>query len=343
MSFTDIRGQDAALAYLRRALEHGRLPSAFLFLGPHHVGKGLTALTLAKALNCEAPSGAAGDSCDACPSCRKVDAGVHPDVVTVSPDGQFIKIDQVRQITDRLGLNPLLARRRMIVVTEAEQMNPQSANAFLKTLEEPPADTLIVLCAEDTARLLPTIVSRCVPVRFQPLPASVLKDLLESARGTAAPLEPEAAEFAVRFAQGRMRPDLREKVGAWLAIREDLLQAFKHPEAALGAGLGDKLARWSQSGDWTFVLEWLETWFRDLALLGAQADPAHLINRDRQGDLRAWIAQMPPDAAARCYRSVLATRDAMLLNANKLLALEALWLSLQRQGFAAQGGANVWG
>ncbi len=336
MAFRDVQGQEAALAYLRRSIEQERIPSAFLFLGPHHVGKRLAALILAKALNCERAAPGTADSCDACPSCRKADAGVHPDLVTVSPDGQFIKIDQVRQITEQLGLNPMLARRRVIIVTEAEQMNAQSANAFLKTLEEPPADTLIVLCAEDTARLLPTIVSRCVPVRFQPLPEPVLRALLGPGAGAA--LEPEAAEFAVRFAQGRLRPELRDRLGAWLAIREDLLQAFKHPEAALGLGLGEKLARWSQTGDWTFMLEWLETWFRDLALLGAEADPARLINRDRQGDLRAWTEHVPPEAAARCYRAVLATRDAVLLNANKPLALEALWLNLQRQGFATQGG-----
>jgi DNA polymerase-3 subunit delta' len=329
VSFQDIRGQETALTFLRRVVEHDRLPSAFLFLGAHHVGKRMAALTLAKAINCESPPKGAVDSCDHCPSCRKVDAGVHPDVITVEPDGQFIKIDQVRDVGEQLGLNPLLAKRRVIVMAEAERMNPQSANAFLKTLEEPPADTLIVMTATDTAHLLPTIISRCVPVRFAPLTEAVLRELLAEAGGD---LKPDATDFAVRFSQGRLRPEFRDKFAAWLAVRDELVSAFQHPEGALGLGLGDKFAKWSTGGEWVFVLEWLESWFRDVALAGSATDPARLVNQDRQAEVQAFAARVVPETAARCQQAVLSTRDAVLFNANKPLALEALWLRLQQQG-----------
>lgn len=343
MGFEAVLGQDAAIRFLRRVAAHGRLPGAFLFLGPHHVGKRMTALALAKAINCETPppAGAGGvDSCDRCPSCRKVDADLHPDIITIAPDGQFIKIDQIRAVGDQLALNPLLARRRVVIVAEAERMNPQAANAFLKTLEEPPADTLLVLCAEDAAQLPPTIVSRCVAVRFHPLAAEVLRRLLAVQEAANVPLEPGAEEFAVRFSQGRMLPDLRAKLAGWLAIRDDLLRAFRFPETALAAGLGENLARWSQSGEWSFVLEWLETWFRDVALTGAGAGAACLINVDCQDDLRAAANHLDVEAAAQCHRAVLAARDAIELNANKPLALEALWLQFRRHGRAAQGGVS---
>ncbi|HEX7929094.1 MAG TPA: DNA polymerase III subunit delta' C-terminal domain-containing protein, partial [bacterium] len=126
-----------------------------------------------------------------------------------------------------------------------------------------------------------------------------------------------------------------EKLPAWLAIRDEMLAAFKSPDGALGGGLGDKLTKWSQSGDWAFLLEWLETWFRDVAVLGAEAGTARLINADRESDLRATVAKLAPEVAARCHRAVLATRDAVQFNANKPLALEALWLNLQQQGVAA--------
>ncbi len=87
MSFSSVHGQAEALAFLQEAMRRGRIPSAYLFLGPHHVGKRTAALTLAKALNCAV---AQDDSCDRCPSCRKIDEDVHPDVETVRPDGQFI-------------------------------------------------------------------------------------------------------------------------------------------------------------------------------------------------------------------------------------------------------------
>lgn len=343
MAFEAVLGQDAAIRFLRRVAAHERLPGAFLFLGPHHVGKRLTALTFAKALNCEnpPPAGADGvDSCDRCPSCRKVDADLHPDIITIAPDGQFIKIDQIRAVGEQLALNPLLARKRVVIVTEAERMNPQAANAFLKTLEEPPADTMLVLCVEDAAQVLPTIVSRCVPVRFQPLAPAVLRRLLAEQEAAGTPLEPGAEDFAVRFCQGRMPPDLRAKLAGWLAIRDDLLQALRFPETALAAGLGEKLARWSQSGEWSFVLEWLETWFRDVALAGAGAGAAHLINVDRQDDLRAAASRLDPEAAAQCHRAVLAARNDLELNANKPLALEALWLQFRQHRRTAQGGVS---
>jgi DNA polymerase-3 subunit delta' len=338
MSFAAILGQERALGFLRRMVDRGRVPGALLFLGPHQVGKRTAALTLAKALNCEREGATGWDSCDTCPSCRKVDAGVHPDVISVAPDGQFIKIGQVREITEQLGLNPLLARRRMVVLRESERMNPDAANAFLKTLEEPPADTLIVLCAEDTSRLLPTIVSRCVPVRFNPLPEEVLRRLLAAQPGGAAP-QGDGLDFAVRLAQGRLRPELATRLPAWLEIRDELLRAFRNPDGALGAGLGEKFAKWSASGDWGFVLEWLETWFRDVALLAAGGQEGRLINADRADDVRALAPRMTAESAAHGFAAVLGTRDALARNANKHLALEALWLTLCQEGLALPGGS----
>ncbi|MCH7479331.1 MAG: DNA polymerase III subunit delta' [SAR324 cluster bacterium] len=167
MTFDDIQGQERVIATLRRMIAGGRIPSALLFAGPHNVGKRSTALALAKALNC--PEGQ-GEACGQCPTCRKIGQGVHPDVLLVEPEGQFIRIDQVREVVGSLALNPFEAKKRVVVVAEAERMNPQAAHAFLKTLEEPPADTLIVLCATGAAQLLETIVSRCLPIRFAPLP-----------------------------------------------------------------------------------------------------------------------------------------------------------------------------
>ena len=336
MAFAAIQGQERALGFLRRMVERQRVPGALLFLGPHQVGKRTTALTLAKAINCEQEGATGLDSCDACPSCRKVDAGVHPDVISAAPDGQFIKIGQVRDITSQLGLNPLLARRRVVVIREAERMNTDAANAFLKTLEEPPTDTVIVLCAADASRLLPTIISRCVPVRFNPLPDAVLRRLLAALPGDAVP-QGEGLEFAVRLAQGRMRPELAKGFPAWLEIREDLLRALRDPAGAMGAGLGEKFSKWSTGGDWAFVLEWLETWYRDLALLAAGGPDSRLINADKAAEVRAAAARATREDAAHGYAAVLKTRDALARNANKPLAFEALWLTLHQERLSPSG------
>ncbi len=323
-----IVGQEAAVAALRQMLAAGRVPSALLFLGPHHVGKRTTALALARALNCRRNDGTA---CGVCPACRKIDAGVHPDVDVVVPDGQFIKIGQVREVSNRLGLIPREARKRVVVLARAERMNPPAAHAFLKTLEEPPVDTLIVLSAASAAELFDTITSRCLPLRFGLLPDPAVRSLLGESNGLSA----EVLEFAVRFARGRARQELRERAGQWLAIREELIAAFARPEGQDFAELTDKSAKWTATEDWRFVLQWLETWFRDLALLGGGAGLTRLINRDCREALQKSVSRFPPRMADACYRRVLAAWEGIRLNTSKSLTLDALWLHLKE--IALQG------
>src|SRR5206468_11280591 len=119
-----------------------KVASAYLFEGMVGVGKATTALALAQALNCER---APGQGCGACDPCRKIESGLHPDVVRVEPDGQFIKIAQVRQVTARAAYRPHEGRARVVILDPADAMNLEAANALLKTLEEPPADIHFVL------------------------------------------------------------------------------------------------------------------------------------------------------------------------------------------------------
>ncbi len=360
MPFKEIQGQPAALSVLRRMVARERVPGALLFLGPPHVGKRTAALALAQALNCDrrmagpvrppaaaergVPEDSGPDACGACPSCRKIEAGAHPDVEVVAPDGQFIKIDQIRAVGDRLGLNPLQARRRLIVLAQAERMTLQAANAFLKTLEEPPADTTLVLCATEASLLPETIVSRCLPVRFAPLSEPVLRALLQAqveskapkrGRSTGAEAAQEGAvpesvvlDFAVRFAQGSLRPELKDQAAAWYGLREELLAALDELPAG-GDLLGERLTRFSAKETGGFVLEWLETWWRDVAVLAAGGAPEHLINGDRQAALAPWTGRLGLREAQACYRRVLSMRDALTVNVNATLALESLWLGFK--------------
>ena len=322
MGFETIRGQTAAVEFLRGAISRGRIPSAFLFHGPRHVGKRTTALALAMALNCpQSP-----DGCGTCPSCRKIAEAVHPDVETISPDGQFIKIDQVREVQDRLGLIPYEAKKRVVIFSQAERMNLQSANAFLKTLEEPPGDTLIILCAEHSNRLLETIRSRCVPVRFSLLSEPDVRALLSSLGD----LEGEALEFATRFAQGRARQEMVENAARWLEMRGSLVTLMGALHRQAFPEVSEFCARWGSSEEWQFVLEWLESWFHDVALLGAGASPDALVNADRLEALQAATVRYTPPIAQRCYQRVLDTRESIRVwNANKALALETLWLAFR--------------
>lgn len=322
MSFDRILGQERAVERLRALIARGRVPSALLFLGPHGVGKRTAALQFAKALNCgERP----GEGCDTCPSCRKIAEGVHPDVEVTSPDGQFVKIDQIRAIADKLALIPAEARRRVVIVHRAERMNSAAANAFLKTLEEPPADTTVVLTAPSPSSLPETIVSRCMPLRFVPLARATLEALL----AREGKLSEEERAFAVRHSQGRLRPDLRQGAGKLIVLRDAVLRALEELDRLDYAALSEQAAKWGGGDDWPFVLECFEAWYHDVALLGAGADESWLIHSDRRDAVLAWRRRLPPHRAEACQHAVLAARDRMLLNVNKGLALETLCLSLK--------------
>ncbi len=175
----EIRGQERAVAALRRALASDRVPHAYLFAGPAHSGKYTTALALASAMNClQSP----GEGCDACVPCHKIDTGIHPDVVTLQPEGegatQKVKIGTIRdQVVARVGLPPHEGRARIYLIEEAGAMQVAAANALLKTLEEPPARTHFFLMTTAPDQLLPTIRSRCQRVTFAALPPDLRADL----------------------------------------------------------------------------------------------------------------------------------------------------------------------
>lgn len=164
----------------QRALSTGRLPSTYLFVGPPGVGKRAFAERLAAALLCRQNGGASVEPCEACPDCKQVVAGSHPDYETLSKpvDKNFIPIELLigdrehrgRQgLCHRLSMKPAQARRKVAIIDDADYLNIEGANSLLKTLEEPSPNSVLILIATSLAKQLPTIRSRCQIVRFPPL------------------------------------------------------------------------------------------------------------------------------------------------------------------------------
>ena len=181
--FREILGQDWVVSHLKTAMLAGRLSHAYLFLGPGGVGKATTARALAAALNCAQP-GADGDACGTCPSCRRMQAGTHPDFLVITPEEEKtqIKIEVIRELRRLTEYPPLGGGWRVVLIKPAEALSAQNdaaANALLKTLEEPPPQHLLVLTARGEADLLPTIVSRCHKLAFAPLPSALIIQELE--------------------------------------------------------------------------------------------------------------------------------------------------------------------
>ena len=247
MPWHSIRGVDRALDELRRAMVQGRFPHAFLFVGPEGVGKRTFALEMARALLCERVPETAFEPCDACPSCLQVQAGTHPDVLQVArpEDKQDLPIKLIRDLCLDLGLKPMRGHRRVAIVDDADDLNDEAANAFLKTLEEPPPGSVLVLIGTSTEAQLDTIVSRCRVIRFDPLPeADVSAILLE--QGAASDLT-EAARLArlgggsVSKARGLADPGFER-------IRRDLINALADPDGYDPSNVSQRLDGFVKEG-----------------------------------------------------------------------------------------------
>ncbi len=201
MPWHSLRGHDRVVTTLRRALEQGRLPHAFLFVGPEGIGKHSFARRLAQALLCERVPEGRLDPCGACPGCLQVMAGTHPDLLQVAKpdDKQELPIRVIRDLCLDLGLKPMSGRRKVAIVDDADDLNDEAANAFLKTLEEPPAGSVLILVGTSAEGQLDTILSRCRVLRFDALPESELAELLVEQQIVANPVD--AAKLA-RLAEG---------------------------------------------------------------------------------------------------------------------------------------------
>jgi DNA polymerase-3 subunit delta' len=246
VSWQRVRGHDALVEGFRRAVRRGRLAHAYLFTGSPGVGKRLFAVELAKALLCEGRPGPDADleACDRCPACVQVEAGTHPDFYPAArpPEALEFPIDRMRELCAGFALKPARGRGKVIVLDDADDLNEESANCFLKTLEEPPPRSVLVLIGSSAERQLPTIVSRCQVVRFAPLAPELVDELL-AARGVAEPAlrarlvrlsggspglaealaDPALWEFRKTFLAGltRVPPDPVELAKAWQGFVEE--------------------------------------------------------------------------------------------------------------------------
>ena len=323
MMFSDIIGHDRPIGILKRAMANNALAHAYLFSGEQGIGKRLTALALAAALNCAAPGPAGG--CGACASCRKVAAGTHPDVHVLTPETDEIKIDQVRQVQEELSLKAFEGMRKVLIVDGAEAMNEAAANAFLKTLEEPPGDSLIILVTALPRGLLATIRSRCQELQFQPLPRHLLAAVLREQRG----LQEEDAWFLAALSRGSIGRALgmnaeeeREARERFLSLM-DGLGAIRHDEVVMTA---DGIAK-DREG-FGRLLDLGVEWLRDRLVFGLTGDerllvfPGHLGRGGRDGPVPSTAKILQDLELFAASRALLERRvSAQLVAENLLLKL----------------------
>ncbi|MDY0168933.1 MAG: AAA family ATPase [Thermoguttaceae bacterium] len=189
MAWHGIEGHDRIVEQFRRATARGRLASSFLFVGPEGVGKRSFAIRLAQAMLCDTRPEAELDPCETCPACRQVATGSHPDLHVVSKPAEKSSLPVELLIGRReyrgreglcyeISLRPYSGKRRIAVIDDADHLFAEGANALLKTLEEPPPKSVLILLGTSPAKQLPTIRSRCQLVRFGRLTAQTVAELL---------------------------------------------------------------------------------------------------------------------------------------------------------------------
>ncbi len=316
-------GHEWAVELLASRLASERAGHAYLFTGPGQIGKSTLAIRFAQAMNCTDP-GSGPAPCGKCRACDLIGRGIHPDVQVVSAEGRSIKIEAIRELQQSLALRPYEARFRVAILPDMQLATDHAADALLKTLEEPPASTRLLLTSDVSESLLPTIVSRCqvIPLRL------VSIDTLSGALALRYGLDEQESALLAALSGGRpgwaiaaienpeILKDRAEIVDAMLAVlNEKRVGRFNYSE---------EIARHPEL---QLVLETWQSWWRDVLLLveGSSVTP---VNIDRREDLEAISFQVTPEEARRALRAVRHTIEAMDKNANTRLALDVMLLEM---------------
>jgi len=274
MSFSAIKGQDRPIEMLRKAIREETVAKAYLFSGPDGIGKKQVALTLAAALNCQEGG---DDACGKCNSCLKIKNNQHPDLHLIKDENNSIKIDQIRELERRISLKPYEARIKVYIIDNAHNLTAESSNALLKTLEEPPRDSVIILVSSKPTLLFKTIISRCQSIRFYPLIRKDLENLLKSDYG----LDSLEAHFLAYFCEGRAGGAMRLKEAGFYHEKNKVIDEF-----ALGHGAGISGTLSLENRDlFRQDINILVSWFRDIYLLKFGMSENRVINFDRRREL----------------------------------------------------------
>jgi len=372
MSISQIKHQDGAIQLLQQAINSGRMAHGYVFVGPEGIGKALTARELAKLLLCEKPvkiSRGPGegwvDSCGTCQDCRLMQAGthgdfhhVHKELITLMPGKERHKatelgIDVIRQeLISKAALHPVRGRAKVFMVSEAHLMSTAAQNALLKTLEEPPPQTFIILLTNSLRTIVPTIQSRCQHVRFHTLPQGFILDKLEQMGITG-----RQAAFLARFAHGRIGRavelsalsayDLKCSIGRSLAqltpagaaelsaVLQDSAKALAQQWLTAGkdqqttAGSESELNRRSLK----LVLSLAVTFYDDALCVLLGASQRTLMNQDQPDVVNQLVATLrTASAAIGAIRLIGRCESVLDANVNVALAVTDMSVALASVG-----------
>lgn len=319
MPFDAIIGHRHPLQLLQSMLRTGQMPHAFIFYGIAGIGKYTAALAFAKALNCRELK---DDFCGRCRSCDKIERQTHPDVVLVEPEKNVIKIEQIRDLQQQIAYRPVEGAWKTVIIDQAERLNTQAANCLLKTLEEPPDSTMLVLVSRSIAGMLPTVLSRCQQIRFAPLNDQDITTYLCRSGVT-----PDRAAQVTGYAQGSIKRALFLAHGDFLERRAEMAAVLSRGSARHAADTLSLAAGIADDDEATVpALEFLHSWYRDLLMLHEGLTEPVLYNRDMAEALSAACLHETRDSIVKKIQAIQSVQNSLALNVDVQLALESMLL-----------------
>ena len=325
MSFANIYGHSKQIDMLKKALASERVGHSYIFSGLDAIGKKTLAMAFAQALNCE-NAALQNDACGACSSCRKMIHGNHPDIHLVATEGQFIRIEAIRNIQEQMTFKPLEGRKRIFIIDGADKMNEQAANALLKTLEEPSADNIIILVTARPYWLPQTILSRCRHLRMNPLPAATVARLLIEQEQ----MDPAKASLLASLSGGSIGQALGLNSEDMIAFRAQLGRLLAAANAndpmsllILASFLGQDKKEIKQG------LSILKTYFRDALVYKETAKASMIINADNLSVVSSLAGRLRGEQILQNITLVEKSNETIEMNVNKSLTLEAMAFKLR--------------
>jgi DNA polymerase-3 subunit delta' len=299
MSLSDVIGQDKAVLILSSMIKRDKIATSFLFSGISGIGKKFTAMQFAKSLNCKTDASVKmGISCDICSSCRKITSLSHPDIQIVTPDEGIIRIEQIRPIIEFLSFTPSEGKKKVVIIDDADKMNPAASNAALKTLEEPPSNSIIILITSRQSNLLDTIISRCIKLTFVPLTNKAVKTIL-NINGQA--LNSAQISLCRGSVEGGDRESKRDKA---ITSLQDIIK-------------GGGIEKWKERED-------MEEWFlsiipilRDMVI--SKVTDGYLINSDIKDEIKSLTQKTDIENMVKCFDIVYGIYKMLHLYPNRLV------------------------
>lgn len=315
MSFEDIKDQDIPVSFLKKAIKKNSVAHAYLFVGMDGIGKALSANTFAKALNCEKET---GDSCDVCASCRKIDSKNHPDIFRIACEEahKAIKINAIRELEGKISLRPYEARYKVCIIEDAHLMTAEAANSLLKTLEEPPKDSVLILTTSGLSGLFKTILSRCQVIKFSPLKQGTIANILIKKFG----FRKENTELMSRLAGGGINRKAILEGEDFVAWKNQVIDEFMDGSFFERGSLMFSSSR----KEFQEILHILLNWHRDMIIYKNGLDKDTIINFDRVSDVERFSGGLSHDKIEERLNSLMDAYVASGQNVNQKLIIGAL-------------------